>query len=211
LKSTKFSNNAENKHATGGVVASPVFKSRMIFCPHHLGLILPSVVALAAFMGGSESCGARTPFRSEDPIARAVAPADDPLGVFELRGILRSKSEIRVCFVDTRNEKSVWLTVGAASSGIIAEQYDSARGAVLARSGGTSRWFQLRENKVVPIPIALMDDGSVDTFHMSLTEEQKADEARAMHGDLLELAWLGRTGRLKPKRAELEPDTSQQR
>jgi hypothetical protein len=159
-------------------------------------------------------CGdgvAKTPFFTGEPALEATSPPSDPFRFLELRGVVRFGGETRVCFVDTVSNKAKWVTVGTGSEGLTADEYDAAQTAVLARSGESTKWFKLRETRVVPVPIAVLADGSVDAFHMSLTEKEKAEEARAMLGDLLEVARLGRAGKLGNGQSKRGPNISQPR
>lgn len=153
------------------------------------------LTALVAVCGGVE-CVAKTPFFSEETTIESAVPVADPLRMLDLRGVVRIDDQVRVCFVDAVSNKATWVTVGAEGEGLVADEYDPDKAAVLARSGTATRWFTLRETRIMPVPIAVLADGSVDVFHMSLSEKEKAEEARAMLGDILEVARLGRAGKL---------------
>lgn len=169
--------------------------------------ILSAFVLLCA--GGE--CVAKTPFASDEAKSETVTPLSDPFKFLDFRGVVSVNGETRVCFVDTVTNKSKWLTVGTPDGELSADEYDPVQTAVLARSGESTRWFKLRETRVVPIPIAVLADGSVDVFHMSLTEKEKAEEARAMLGDILEVGRLGRAGKLGGKRPKQGSTISQPR
>ncbi|MGH8019413.1 MAG: hypothetical protein ACREIA_14210 [Opitutaceae bacterium] len=126
----------------------------------------------------------------------AGAPAATAnLSRLELAGFLTLGDEVQVCVSDHQTGQSAWLIVGEQTSGVWAAHFDPKAESVVLRMGEEMRTLQLREARVRNLPVARLPDGSVDWFHMNLSDKEKEHVADLMMWDILEVGRLARLGR----------------
>ncbi|HEX9784200.1 MAG TPA: hypothetical protein VGA56_15900 [Opitutaceae bacterium] len=113
-------------------------------------------------------------------------------------GILAIDRKVQVCLLDPQSGRAVWLTVGEPADGLWAESFDPTGESVVVRAGEARRKVFLREAKVASLPVAYLPDGTVDWFHMQLSEKEKEKEANLLMWDILEVGRLARLGKLPP-------------
>lgn len=127
------------------------------------------------------------------------------LNALELSGIMTIGQEVQACLSDSKTRQAAWFVVGAERDGLQVETYDPAREAVLVRDGDRTRWITLRQAHIQSLPVARLEDGSVDWFHMKLSDKEKEQEAQSLMWDILEVGRLARQARahrgtIRPKR-----------
>ncbi len=117
------------------------------------------------------------------------------LSQLELSGYLVLGDEAQVCVADRQTRRSAWLVVGEPAGGVWAERFDPEDESVLLRQGQETRLLNLRDARARELPVARLPDGSVDWFHMNLSEKEKEHVADLMMWDILEIGRQARRGR----------------
>jgi len=153
---------------------------------------------LAASLGPVGATGAGVdPFQRPTIEAPVAAVADTGLETLELTGVSTLGGQTRVCLTDRAAGRSRWIEIGAGEDGFLALAYDPARDAVHVQRGVADRWVPLRKATITALTLPRTEGGAIDWVHLRMSDREKAREAEAMVTDILEVAQLGRAGKLR--------------
>jgi len=164
------------------------------------------VLALTLALGGWGTGSVRADAADFDPFARPAAPAPaapaptDPLANMELAGVSSLGGCVRVCLSDRVTRQSRWLVLGEPADGMLAVAYDRDRDAVRVSAGSSDRWIALRKAAIIELSLPRLEHGAIDWAHVRMSDTEKARDAEAMVTDIMEVAQLGRSGKLKGTR-----------